>query len=860
MVAAREKPLVQRALQCALRCIERGSLTVDEEVVGHLADLLDLPGKSIGDPECRPLLGSVVRHLKFSGQMQSEDPIPALFLDARDEKIRRLAAVILDTPGTPIAMDLAETALGKDAFAFLSPYLIYSRASHADVLSLLPAPGVPPPALPALRTAHRVLGENLLRHIIAETGWPQLNLGLDVRHYVRIASGDSLPLMLFPAEARLVRRGGEARQSTDLFVAIAHGGRVAESGQTQAGFDPASRFRDYNLAHADVLTDFLAVAPLTPERILSILTRMEKIVGEFIGLFSSMSEECAILSGVYEGLRRDILAGLDAHGNDGPLPPDLTRLTVMFEDPHSLGEVRTLHGLKRYLHQKGLRLGFKLVQRTLSTNRTVALALCSRKRILKKVEGIRYADFEPGADGHASATRMPYPVALVVDAFARQLLYGHENFPRADIFCYGSEIHYFLAYGNHPAFLRINFSPPLQGGMIDLEYYGVSKYELSAHPDFSLAALQRFFRALGFHVQVENTRVHARYDKEHTPDLRSLCERAAEMFCLAPYLLDIDWTIGGLSLDAEARQKVAAAWAESFAAWGVLPLRLLLTKNRQGVVERILDTPAGRRAVEWNGTAPYRDAFRAGTGEIVRRLCAAAGRLLPEISEMQPAAGRDRIGQLQLERSILNPLRGALARGELAETPRGYERTAPEMFQRVSEPEHFAELVSSGGRHLNAAATLAYCIGPLERFLSFRTAGTVGPYEVQSARLSLPDEDVGIHVLRGEKHSACLAFYTHGTVLQRRRDTPAAPWECNAAFDVTEFLALLRRTNYPVPGLEQRAARAARRSEPYPREPGQRNPGGAEKADSGRAHGRRGEGYARTGRRAGAVRYRGSET
>ena len=600
-----------------------------------------------------------------------------------------------------------------------------------------------------------------------------------------------------------MRRGGEVRQSTDLFVAIAHGGRVADSGHTAAGFDPASRFRNYNLAHADVLTDFLAVAPLTPERILSILERMDKIVGEFIGLFSSMSEECAILSGVYDGIRREILAGLDAHRNDGPLPPDLTRLTVMFEDPQSLGEVRTLHGLKRYLHQKGLRLGFKLVQRTLSTNRTVALLLCSRKRILKKVEGIRYADFEPEADGHSSAVRMPYSVALVADGFARQLLYGHENFPRADIFCYGSEIHYFLAYGNHPAFLRINFSPPLQGGMIDLEYYGVSKYELSAHPDFSLDALQRFFRALGFHIQVENTRVHARYDKEHTPDLRSLCERAAEMFCLAPYLLDIDWTIGGLTLDVEARQRVAAAWAESFAAWGALPLRLLLTKNRQGIVERIVDTPAGRRAVAWNGTGPYRDAFRAGTGEVVRRLFAAAGHLVPEISEMQPAAGRDWIGQLQLERSFLTPLRRALARGELTDTPRGYERTSPETFQRMSEPEHFAELVSSGGIHLITAATLAYLIGPLERFLSFRTVGTVGPYEVQSARLTLPDEDLGIHVMRGEKHNACVALYTHGTVLHRRRDTPAAAWECNAAFDVTEFLALLRRANYPVPGLEQ---------------------------------------------------------
>ncbi|MBP1654700.1 MAG: phosphoenolpyruvate synthase, partial [Bacteroidetes bacterium] len=366
-----------------------------------------------------------------------------------------------------------------------------------------------------------------------------------------------------------------------------------------------------------------------------------------------------------------------------------------------------------------------------------------------------------------------------------------------------SEVHYFLAYGNHPAFLRINFSPPLQGGMIDLEYYGVSKYDLSAHPDFTLDALQRFFRSLGFHIQVENTRVHARYDKEHTPDLRSLCDRASEIFCLAPYLLDIDWTIGGLALDGEARQRVATAWAESFASWGVLPLRRLLTKNRQGIVERIDDTPAGRQEVQWSGTGPYRDAFRAGMGELVPRLFAAAEQLDPELEGAHPAGGRDRDGQLQLERALLTPLRKALGRGELTETPRGYERTSPGLYLRVSEAEQFARLFSLGGERLNSAAALAFLIGPLERFLSFRTVGTVGPYDVQSARLSLPDEDLGIHVLRGEKHDACAAFYTHGTVLYRRRRDPGDPWSDNAAHDVTEFLALLRQTNYPVPDVGQ---------------------------------------------------------
>jgi phosphohistidine swiveling domain-containing protein len=799
MIAARDKLLTQRSLQCARQCIDNGSLVAGREVVNFLAETMDLPGKCLSEPACLPLVAGIVRRACIPGK-DSADPVTAMFLGESGQKVRRMAACLLDSGGTPITMELAEKALGKDAFAFLAPYLAYTRASHSDVASLLPSPGTSPPALPSLRRAHADVGEHLVREIIAEAGWQRLNLSLEVRHYMRVSPGESLPLMLSPPEAGLAKRCGEIRVSPDLFLAVAHGGNLSEHRPTNQAVDPASRFRNYNLAHADVLADFLAVAPLTVERIRAILRRMDIIVGEFVGLFSSLSEECSILTGIYNDIKDRILAETKAYESDGILPPDLSRLTVMFEDPKTLGQVRTLHGLKRYLHQKGLQLGFKLVQRSLSTNRTVSLFLCSRKRIQQKVESIRYADFEPETDGTLPGGRIPYAVSVVADGFALQLLYGHENFPKADIFCYGNEIHYFLAFQNHPAFLRINYSPPLQGGMIDLEYYGVSKYELSAHPDFSLDALQRVFRSLGFGIQVENTRVHARYDKEQTPDLSSLCEKAEALFCLAPYLLDIDWTIGGLKLDGEARQKVAAAWAESFASWGVLPLRLLLTKNRQGIIESVIATPAGRRENAWSGKGAYRDRFRSAAADFFPRLYALAHRLDPDVPMPTESS---LIGQQRLERTLLRPLRRAAARGELTESPEGYEQTSAELYRRMSEPEQFAELIASGDTNLKSAATLAYLVAPLERVLSFRTTGSVGYFQVQSGRLPLQDEDLGIHVMRGENRGACLAFYTHGTVLYQRRNKPSDPWESNAAFGTVDFLALLRRANYPVPGLEQ---------------------------------------------------------
>ena len=42
----------------------------------------------------------------------------------------------------------ALSLLGPEAHAFLAPYLRYTRATHRDLLHLLPDPGRPPPASP----------------------------------------------------------------------------------------------------------------------------------------------------------------------------------------------------------------------------------------------------------------------------------------------------------------------------------------------------------------------------------------------------------------------------------------------------------------------------------------------------------------------------------------------------------------------------------------------------------------------------------------------------------------------------------------------------------------------------------------
>jgi phosphohistidine swiveling domain-containing protein len=803
LLSVRDRDLARRALTLADRRARDGSMVVDRELLLFFAQQVETPGSPLAEPELLLLIRDMIRARDVSQQPTLGDPVVSLFAEETDASIRNLAARLLDSSGEPVTLGLAKELLGAEATLVLAPYLIYTRATHRDILSLIPPPHSSPPALPSISTAHRALGEKLLREIIAELGWQRLALGIEIQPYVRVAAGENFPLMLHPSEAQLARRCGRVHAVDELFVVTAHGGMTTATAEPAGASEPAKVFREYNLVHAQLLADFLAVAPLTRERVQGILDRMERVVRDFITLFSSLHDECTILPGLYGDLKGKIAGELQR--NESDLSLELTRLVMMFEDPPSLGKVQTLHGLKRYLHQKALQLGFKLVQRNISTNRTMDVVIASRKRILRHVGGIRYSDFEPEEETGQSPRRIPYPVKIVADGFARQAIVGHESFPRVDIFCYGNEVHYFLAYKNHPAFLRINYAPPFQGGMIDLEYYGVSKYELAEHPDLSLPALRRFFKSLEFDAQVESTRVHARYDKEQAPDLRSLCEKAEAMFRLAPYLLDIDWTIGSLRLDAEAQVKVAEAWASFFEAWGVLPLRQLLTADRQGIMQSIAITPTGRQEKVWSGAGPYQDRFSDWPADFLPKLVAAAEELHAGVMPPGPGPTRSLTAQIRLERSILASLRHSVARGELKEKPDGYAISPAQAFERRAAAEHFAQIIASGDADVEASATLASLVAPLERILPFRTIGSVEGFTVQSAQLPLKDDDLTVYVLREEHGTVCLAFYAYGDTLYRSRATGSQEWKTNARADAMEFGSVLRRANYPAPGLEARA-------------------------------------------------------
>lgn len=811
LLQARDGALKARAMDLLASRVEDETVRVDAQVLEAVAQLIESDERLAAAAETLDQVEIILRH--WAAAPGTGCPVVALYLAGGAPTLRRLAARVLDRAGQPADLDLARRLLGDEAHAFLAPYLAFTRATHTELLALVPAVGDDGLLLPSLRAAQAQCGEELLREAISRLGWLRLNLGIEVRHYIGLSVAGSFPLLLSPGEALLFESQPDSRRVFDRWLFVAHGGDIGGDLAAPTDGDPIGRFRAYNLTHAEALADILDVSPLTPEKVRRIIARMDRITADYGVLFARYSDECAALPEHYERLRARILADSAGAPEGQPLSAEITRLVQMFEDPATLADVRTLHGLKRYLHQKGLRLGFRLVESGRTTNRTVDLVLATPQRVQRVVRSIQYVDFEPddsagcrrdspheapSAIPHpASPPLLPYAVAVVADGFARQLLHDLDRFPSMRIFCYGNEVHYFAAFGNHPAFIRIDYSPPLRGGMIDVEYFGVSKYSLDQHPAPHLDGIRSFFLALEYDCQVESTRIHARYDKERALDLNDLCTKAEALFRLVPYLMEVDWVIGSLELNELARRAIAPAWADFFSRWGVLPIRQLLTEDRRGILAAVANDAAGEREIAWSGAGPYHDRFSIPPPKGFLGLVNGAlqGRGLPARPD-RPTGPEADLAQLPVERGLLEPLRQAIRRGETRESESGALACSMDLFESIHEAERFAALLSGPTAPLAHAAALAGLIVPLERGLRFRTTGSVNGCEVQQARLGLRGEALWLYVMRDDGGIAALAFFTRDGPLHRRREEAAQPWRDNASFDPVELGALLRRNNY----------------------------------------------------------------
>lgn len=785
-----------QGLDTALRLFSAGVLSPDLALAASLARVAGRHDSPLTAPACVERTALLLRQLA-PPTTDDEDALEGLVAHAGAASLRRLSARALDAAGRRPRPALAGRALGAETAATLAPLLDYTRATYHDLQALVLRPGTGSPVAACVRRASASCAPALVADLVAEIGWTRLNLGFDVQRHVGVSVDGSLPFDLFPAMVPLLEAVPGARRDYDRLVVVAHGGSAEGPEATPGGDALVDRFRASNLAHAEVLGDILDVSPLTPERVRTILRKMDGIVQEFAAMFAQRSGECAALPGVFASLKQGIEAELDAAALGAPLSSDLTRLVQMFEDPPSLARVRTLHGLKRYLHQRGLALGFGLLESSGDTNRTVDLAIATHEKVLGVTRRIEYVDFDPEpseGEGGNEAPAVPYAVAIVGDAFARHLLAGVSALPRVRVFCYGNEVHYFVSFRNHPVFIRVDYSPPLGGGMIDLAYYGVSKFEIAAHPALALEGIQTFLRRLDFFVEVDTTRIHARYDKERARDLADVCAKAEALFRLVPWLMDVDWTIGGLELPADAKQRVGEAWADLFARWGVLPVDRLLTADHTGVLAAVEPLPEGRREVRWSGEGPYTDLVSQlpgpGTLATVHAALAARGIHLPFVDREQDT------GQVSMEAHLLAPLRSALARGEIVGGPGGPAPAPRRLVRHRHEADRFAELLASGPEEIAASARMARLVAALERTLTFETTGTVNGYEVQRAELVLRGARSALYGLRDADGMFRLALHAAGGAIFLTRRTPDEAWHDNASCDVGALAALLRRNNF----------------------------------------------------------------
>ncbi len=797
LLAVDDGDLARRALDAVSRAALGGAIDPGNAVLPAIADAVDSVSSSLtGDGELRSIRSILASLTGARGDVETPQSRRAreecLLAGGSTLAIRRLAARLLDLDGELAREDLVRRLLGIDGHGLLAPLLQFTRATHQDLLHarvLVDSPG----GLESIRRAEGAWGEAKLREIVAALGWSRMNRGLEIRAMEGVSVAGSFPLVLSQTEAALFDGCPDARRAFDRLVVVAIGGQADDPSEGEAGIDAVTRFRAYNVLHADLLTELLDLAPLTASRTRSMLDTFDRLVSEFGAIFSGNRDEAADLASLYADMKARIELGL-ARSDGEAVPTDVCRLVQAFEDPVSPRDIRTLHGLKRYLHQRGLKLAFGLVPSGPRATRTVDIAIVSGGRPIEVSRQIEFVDL----DEHSAPDRpgaLPEAVSLLVDAFAHQLVHGTRKLPSVSAFCYGNEVHYFVRFRNHPAFIRVDYSPPLRGGMIDLQYLGVSNNELAWHPCPSLDAIRQFFERLDYIVEVDSTRIHARYDKERAVGLDDLVRQATRLFSLVPYLMDIDWTIASLQLPPDARRAVASAWSAFFASWDVLPFEQFLTRDGSGILVSRVEGPSGVLEDRWTGDGPYRDRFTVevpapAIAHLVER-AKALGFLHAEPS--LPAA---LFQQAPFDRTVLAPLRQGLRRGEILEISGGFEPAPPSRFESIHELDQLAAIVDRPPREVADAVRVAKVLAMIERSVRFRATGSINGREVHRAAVPLGGRTLGAFVLRDETGLARLGCAAFEPSLGRRRASADGEWIETSRCGSDVLVELLRRANY----------------------------------------------------------------
>lgn len=790
LLQAVEEGIAQQATELTLKMVNSRKIPLNRALLLEYARLLDLEFSPFKDED---LLDKLVKTLE--GKFSRAGGLLDLLRKDPENKIRKLAAHLLDRNGIPAPADSSRLILGKKAYTVLAPILDYTRASHRDLYDLCGGRRLSGKTVQLFKDARNSNEDSLIREVVAEVGWAQVSLGLQVDHRVEIILPGALP-MIVPQNEVLLFSSSDVSLGREFKLITTHGGTALKKGKHSEKSDPVDRFRLLNITHAELLSEILDVVPLDKAKVERINTHLDAVVATYSTLFVGLSEDCTILPDLWTALRDRVKKALENEPDTGPLSAELTRLVLAFEDPANLGEVRSVHGLKRYLHQKGLKLGFKMVDTTHTPNRTVNVILLGPEGMKVIARTIRYAEFEAGAE-ISKQQLLPYPVRVVAEGLSRQMLYGADTFPSVDIFIFGNEVHYYLAFRNHPAFLRVDYSPPQRGGMMDLEYYGVSNYEVDLHPNPNLDYIRLLFRRLDFDVRMEGMRLLIRYDKEASNSLADLHSHVEALFRMTCYLMEVDWVIGSLQLSDAAKKKVARHWADRMRRSGVLPIKAVLNKKRTGILQAHNEGPTGVTEIIWDGNGHCDDCFsKTPSADFLQNLLGILEDFSLPVPTLQEERNLGLLPLLELEKSVLLPLAEALKEGRVVRKKSVLQPSSPDYFRPVHEAEYFGYLLADGGAEVEAACRLARPLAEMERFVEFTPSGFVGGLVVERSRVAVLGGQISLFVVRDGHGVIRLGAYCEETYLFQSRRRIADIWQTNAQLDAQYLWGLMLSANY----------------------------------------------------------------
>ncbi len=234
MLGAQDGTLQRRALRAIARAVGEQRVVVGPAIIETLAEATERDGSGLATEDGLREIGRIIG----PASPDSENPALRLLTSAGTGGVQRLAARVLDLDGTPPSDEVVRRMLGDGPAALLAPYLAFTRATHMDLVALLPA-ARSPAVLESIRRTAAALGERAMCDVVAALGWPRLNLGIEAREVVGVSLPDSFPLLLSEDEASLIGGLPGARRVFERHLVVAAGGGAAgEEAEGSGGASP----------------------------------------------------------------------------------------------------------------------------------------------------------------------------------------------------------------------------------------------------------------------------------------------------------------------------------------------------------------------------------------------------------------------------------------------------------------------------------------------------------------------------------------------------------------------------------------------------------------------------------------------